>query len=480
MQPKNVLILCSDEHARSALGCYGHPVAQTPTLDKLAAMGTRFSQAYTPSPICVPARACLATGTQVHENRCWSSAEPYAGQYESWMHRLREDDHAVVAIGKLHFRSSDDDNGFSEEIVPMHVTNDGKGWPQGLVRQPLPAFDEAAEMARDIGPGDSAYTEYDRTITDEACRWLNRYPKKIKNKPWALFVSFVSPHYPLKAPQEFFDLYAGREMPGTIAGGPDRQPDHPVLREMAQFWNYDSYFDEQSRDLGKRAYFGLCSFLDDNVRRVLEALEDSGAARDTVVIYLSDHGEMLGNHGFWAKSVMYEDAVGVPLIISGGDVPSGVNPTLVSLTDIPATVEKIVGYEFPTPSEPWQGRPLQDFIETPDTSRFILSEYHDGGSPTGFFMVRQGPWKYIHYAGDQPPQLFNLETDPDEVADRGDDPAFEGERDRMRGLLTSILDPDSVNAEAFADQSALLERYGGADAVLAAPGFNHTPAPGET
>ncbi len=89
MHNKNVLILCSDEHARSALGCYGHSIVQTPTLDRLAARGTRFTRAYTPSPICIPARASLATGRHVHEHRCWSSAEPYHGQDESWMHRLR-------------------------------------------------------------------------------------------------------------------------------------------------------------------------------------------------------------------------------------------------------------------------------------------------------------------------------------------------------------------------------------------------------
>ena len=475
MDEKNVLILCSDEHARSALGCYGHPIVQTPTLDKLAGRGIRFSRAYTPSPICIPARACLATGTHVHENRCWSSAEPYHGQHESWMRRLRDRDHAAVSIGKLHFRSGKDDNGFSEEILPMYLANDGKGWPQGLIRNPMPGFDEVAEMARDAGPGESTYTEYDRGIAAEACKWLRRYPSRIKNKPWALFVSFVSPHYPLTAPQEFFDLYAKYEMPATIGGGHNHKPEHPVLRAMAKFWDYDCHFDERTRDLAKRGYFGLCSFLDDNIRQVLEALEDSGAARETVVIYITDHGEMLGNHGFWAKSVMYEDSVGIPLIMSGGDVPVGVNHTPVSLTDIAATVEKYVGANVSRTAEPWQGRSLQDFITAPEENRFILSEYHDGGSPTGFFMIRQGPWKYVYYAGGHPCQLFNLETDPDELTDFGEDPDYEGVREITHSYLTSILDPEEVNAQAFADQEALLESYGGAEKVLAIPSFNHTP-----
>lgn len=468
---RNVLLLCSDEHARSAMGCSGHPVVQTPTLDRLATNGTRFRRAYTPSPICIPARACLATGTPVHENRCWSSAEPYHGQSESWMHRLRARGHAVVSVGKLHYRSSADDNGFSDEILPMYLANDGKGWPQGLIRNPLPGFDEVTEMARDAGPGDSTYTDYDRAITDAACGWLGRYASAVTDKPWALFVSFVSPHYPLTVPHRFYDLYADRPMPETI-GGP---PDHPVLKEMARFWDYDSHFDAESRDRAKRGYFGLCSFLDDNIRQVLEALEASGAARDTVVLYFSDHGEMLGNHGFWAKSVMYEDSAGIPMIVAGDGIAIGANDTPVSLTDVAATVEDFVGIDRDRVGKSWQSRPLRDFIGTPDPERVVLSEYHDGGSPTGFYMIRQDRWKYICYAGGAPCQLFDMERDPHELIDLGGDPAFSDVRARLHDALMAILDPEVVNAQAFADQAALVERYGGREAVLGLPGFGHTP-----
>ncbi len=473
MTGKNVLILCSDEHARSAAGCYGHPVAQTPTLDRLADIGTRFTRAYTPSPICVPARACLATGTHVHENRCWSSAQPYHGQIESWMHRLRDGGHTVVSVGKLHFRSRDDDNGFSEEIIPMHLANDGKGWPQGLVRDPLPAFDQAVEMAKGVGPGDTSYTDYDREITDQARGWIGRYAGALRNEPWALFVSFVSPHYPLTAPQPFYDLYEGAEIPEPI--GLAEPPRHPVLQEMSQFWDYDAHFNDETRRIARRAYFGLCSFLDDNIRQVLEALETSGTARDTVVIYLSDHGEMLGNHGFWAKSVMYEDSVGVPLIMAGPGVPAGVNDTPVSITDIAATVEHVVGLGERPLQSPWQSRSLARIATRPDPDRIILSEYHDGGSPSGFFMLRHRDLKYVHYAGGHAPQLFDLSTDPHEMDDLGEKPEHQAACGAMHQKLRKILDPEAVNTAAFADQKALLEQYGGAEAVLAMPGFNHTP-----
>jgi len=247
MRPRNVLILCSDEHARAVTGCYGHPVVKTPAIDRLAALGTRFDAAITPSPICIPARASIATGLQVHEHRCWSSAEPWHGEPESWMHRLRDRGHAVVSIGKLHFRSADDDNGFSEEILPMHVTNQGKGWPQGLLRNPLPAYDEAAELAGDVGVGDSDYTEYDRRVTGESCRWLRKWPRRIKDRPWALFVSFVSPHYPLNAPLDQYLLYEGEPIADAFGRAPGERPEHPVLEEIGKFYNYDDYFDDGLR-----------------------------------------------------------------------------------------------------------------------------------------------------------------------------------------------------------------------------------------
>jgi choline-sulfatase len=474
MSNRNVLILCSDEHARSALGCHGHPVVKTPTLDALAARGTRFTRAYTPSPICIPARASLATGLHVHETGCWSSAEPYHGQIESWMHRLRARGHPVSSVGKLHFRSGGDDHGFDEEIEPMYLANNGIGWPQGLLREPMPAYDEVTQLASETGPGESIYTEYDRRVTDRASAWLRRAPR-VPERPWVLFVSFISPHYPLTAPRAFFDLYDGLDIPDPFGVPPEHPVKHPVLREMARFWDYDRHFDAETRRLARRCYYGLCSFLDDNIRKVLSALGESGQGGETTVLSISDHGEMLGNHGFWTKSLMYEDSVGIPLIMAGPGIRAGTNETPVSLTDIAATVETAVGSVPRPPKENWAGRPLQAFVDKPEPSRVILSEYHDGGSPTGIFMLRSGRWKYVLYAGGHPPQLFDLETDPHELADLGSSAEHAKIRRDIQTTLHDILDPESVNAQAFADQARVLARLGGREAILALPSFGHTP-----
>ena len=140
---KNLLIIISDEHRKDAMGHLGHPHVKTPNLDALAAHGTVFTNAYTPSPMCVPTRASIATGDHVHKIRHWDSATPYDGKIRSWMKHLREQDIDVTSIGKLHFRSGEDDNGFSEEILPMHVVG-GVGWAAGLLRDKFPDHDCAA------------------------------------------------------------------------------------------------------------------------------------------------------------------------------------------------------------------------------------------------------------------------------------------------------------------------------------------------
>nr|MDJ0607892.1 sulfatase [Kiloniellales bacterium] len=168
-------------------------------------------------------------------------------------------------------------------------------------------------------------------------------------------------------------------------------------------------------------------------------------------------------------------SVAVPMILAGPGIPAGVNQTPVSLNDLAATIERAVAPGPRAAVEPWEGRPLQDFVTAPEPERIVISEYHDGGSPTGLTMLRQGPWKYVHYAGGHPPQLFDLEKDPGERNDLGTDPAYAELRATLLAQLNAVLDPEAVNAQAFAEQRSKLEALGGAEKVLAMPSFNHTP-----
>ncbi len=474
-QNHNVLVIMSDEHTRSVMGAYGNPYVKTPALDRLANTGVKFSNAYTPSPICIPARTSFATGTHCFEHRCWSSAEPYYGQHQSWMHRLRDKGSEVVSIGKLHYRSVQDDVGFSESLLPMYLANNGAGWPQGLQRKPLCDFPDAAELAAEIGPGETSYTKYDRDITRASVDWLKSRSGKSENPPWVLFVSFICPHFPLVAPEKFYDLYRNIDLPSAYDVDAERQLKHPVIDQMRKFWNYNDYFDEQGQIEGLRNYYALCSFLDDNVRQVIEALQKSGQAESTQVIYTSDHGDMTGNHGIWCKSYMYEDSVGIPLTLTGPGFEPAVNKTPVSLVDIAATVEAFVTGKHCKAEQGWMSRPLQSFIDSPEPDRVVISEYHDGGSPTGFFMLRKGPWKLVYFAEGHRPLLFNMKEDSRELNNLADQPENLPVKQEMINALFEILDPEQVNAQAFADQNKMIEKLGGIEAIRNLPSFNHTP-----
>ena len=476
MGAKNFLVIMSDEHRRDAMGCMGHPMVQTPNLDRLADRGALFTNAYTPSPMCVPTRAAVACGDHVHRIRHWDSASPYDGARKSWMHHLREAGVEVTSIGKLHFRSAEDDNGFSQEILPMHVV-EGVGWPVGLLREKLPAYDSAAELAADVGAGESSYTNYDLAITAATEEWFRA--KKGAEEPWAAFVSLVSPHYPLTAPKQYFDMYDPAIVPLPVAYDPSERPEHSELANVAGFFNYDQYFDETKMREAIAAYFALTTFMDDCVGRILASLDESGQMDDTVILYVSDHGEMLGDHGFWTKQVMYEASAGVPMILAGPGIESGrVVKTAASLIDLAATAMDVTGV-LAGGSLP--GSSLIDIANQDyDSDRVAFSEYHDGGSTTGTFMVRWADWKYVHYVGHQP-QLFNLVRDPHELNNL----AVEGVNETdVRAAwaegeqrLRKICNPEDVNKLCFEDQKRKIAELGGEDACLNAFVFNHTPTP---
>ncbi len=477
MQPKNLLILLSDEHQRAATGCYGNTIAKTPNLDALAERGTRFTNAYTSSPVCVPARASLMTGRYVHEIGCWDNAAPYHGHVESWAHRCRDNGHQVTSIGKLHFRSTDDDNGLSEEILPLHVVN-GIGDLLGIIRNPPVNRGEKFPIVKNAHAGDSSYSAYDISIADEAEKWLIERGRKPDGKPWILMVSFVRPHFPLIAPREFFDLYKTNEIP--LPKHHRKWDLHPILaalKESSQE-DTDSYTDDQIKN-AIHCYLALVSFMDHNVGRVVKALKTSGLENDTRIIYASDHGENLGVNGLWAKSSMNEESAGIPIILAGPDVIPAVVETPVSICDVYKTALDAVGIEQ-NPGDPASSFSLWDIARGEKPKRDILSEYHAYGAMTGIFMLRHERWKYIKYEGFGC-ELYDLQADPDEEVDLAKLGGHEDVIAQCDEALKHILDPRVVNQKAFSDQAERLRHHGGVDAILnQGSDFGYTPAPGET
>ena len=477
MKARNLVFIMSDEHSRRVVGCYGHPMIKTPNLDGLAARGVRFTDAYCNSPICVPSRASFHTGRYPHQIRFWDNGMPYDGSVPSWGHRLTEAGHRAASIGKLHFRSAEDNNGFSEETMPLHVV-DGVGDLLGMIRRPLPVRNAALKLAKDAGCGDSDYQRYDDQITDAAVGWLREQAAKSDDKPWVLFVSYVCPHFPLIARPAWYNLYPESSVPRPALYEPAERPDHPYVAAIRECQIYDKGFDEQKLRKAIAAYFGLVSFVDHNVGRILGALTDTSLTDETRVIYTSDHGDNLGTRGLWGKSTMYEESVGVPMIMAGPEVPEGIvcrEP--VSLVDCFPTILASVGQSPHPHDQDLPGASLFDVVGGGVPHRTVMSEYHAAGAATGAFMIRHGRYKYVHYVG-MPPQLFDLEADPQETRDLAHRLDYLSVLKDCEKALRRVVDPDAANRQAFADQEARLAAFGGTDAVLARGGYLFSPVPG--
>ncbi len=477
VKPQNLLFIISDQHNRNALGCYGHPCVQTPNLDRLAAGGTRFTRAYTNCPICVPARASLATGRYVHQIGNWDNAFPYDGSDRSWAHVLRDQRHRVDSIGKLHFDSVESDHGFTEEIQPLHVVG-GTGDLLGSIREGAPFRNKRAEI-EEAGPGDSSYLQYDVRIANAGIEWLQRRHESTDQQPWVCFLSFVCPHPPYIAPDELFALYLPKDVPLPPQWQVEEWPRHEVIDHLRRFFGMDVPFSEATLRRLVAAYLGMCTHLDRQIGRVLDALKALGFDENTRVVYTSDHGEHMGGRGLFGKFTMYEDAAAVPMILAGPDVPRGrVVTTPVSLVDVYPTILEGVGAVADEQRAPRPGRSLWQLATQPSRDRTILCEYHAVGSQDASFALADSQYKYMYHVN-RAPQLFDLVRDPDESQDLAGRPEYEAILAAFEQRLRDRLDPEAVNEQAHAAQHAKVAAFGGRDAVIDRGAFHNSPVPGE-
>ena len=483
--PHHQILILADEYMASAMGAVGHETVKTPHLDRLAEEGVMFNRAYSSSPMCVPARGVIQTGRPVHQIPCWDSATPYRGVPQGWGHDLRRQGHTVASVGKLHFQSAANDNGYDPEILPLHVFN-GYGWLMGLLRQNPPPFDSSG-FAGGVGRGGSNYSEYDARIGAAACQWISEVGAG-QDRPWVLLVSFVSPHYPINAPDAFYDLYRIEEIAPPFCYAPEQRPQHPAVRHIIEHSNYDRHFTSKQQVLEARlAYYALCSYVDYLIGTIIDCLKQNRLYDQTAIIFTSDHGEMLGNHGAWTKMLMYEDAVKIPMIVKSPGIGSAdkIVQTPVSLLDIAPTMLDGAMADGGKKEENLTAYPGQSLYRLADRAadmeRTVFSEYHDGWSISACYMLRWQNWKYNYYV-DFDAQLFDLENDPHEEHDRAHDPDYKQIALQGEAKLRAILHPEAVNAAAFRDQQKLIDSFGGESAVLQQHNtyFDYTPLSIET
>jgi choline-sulfatase len=478
----NLLFIVSDNHNRGVTGCYGHALVRTPVIDRIAASGTRFANSYATSTLCVPSRAGIATGRHVHQHGCWDNAIAYDGRIPSWMHRLRDAGSNVTAIGKLHFRAPEDDNGFTEEILPMHL-HDGKGAIKNLMRgfdaeQPCTDGARLRLYADRSGIGETHYQDYDRRITKSTIDWLRAHAQD-KGRPWALYVGYISPHPPFTVPKRLYDLYPEDRMPLPKRFRRGDRPEHPSMQFLRELDGWGDLTDEQMLRRVAAGYFGLITHLDEQMGEVMREVESLGLLHNTRIVYTSDHGDLFGWHGIFGKKNLYEGAVGVPLVMSGPGIPAGRTVRqLASHVDLFPTFIEGAGLSLDPADKRLPGLSLLPAVGgCEDLDRPVFAEFHAQGSKAGAFMIRQRDMKLIYHVG-MPPQLFDLAADPDEAHDLVAEGSAGDRVAPLERILRSVCDPEAEDARAKADQRRMVEFWGGPEKVLGEDFIIFTPPPG--
>jgi choline-sulfatase len=259
---------------------------------------------------------------------------------------------------------------------------------------------------------------------------------------------------------------------------PEDRPQHPALDHLRKIMATGEITDEGLVRKIAAGYLGLISHLDEQIGKVLAKLEALGLMESTRIVYTSDHGDLAGEHGLLGKSNMYEGSIGVPLLISGPGVPAGgVSQQIVSHTDLFPTIVEGVGAKLAEEDASLPGTSLWPAALGHDAERTGFAEYHASGSKSGVFMLRQGALKLVYYVG-MPPQLFDLEADPDEVHDLVAEGTGLEQARALEATLRTICDPEAVDADAKASQRAWTDHWGGREAVAAEGFLVYTPPPG--
>ncbi len=449
----NILLIMADQLSAPFLSFHGGP-AKTPNIDRLAASGVNFTSTYSNSPLCAPARFAMMSGQLNSKIGAYDNASEFPSSIPTFAHHLRSGGYQTSLVGKMHFVGPDQLHGFEERLTTDIYPADF-GWTPNW-GDPDGRFDwwfHNMESVVHAGVADvSNQLDYDDDVAHHAIRKLRDLARTSDERPWMMTASFTHPHDPYVARQQFWDLYTDDEIPmPTVGNLPDDQID-PHSRRLRNVIAADTtdISDDQIRN-ARHAYLANISYVDHHVGAMLEVLDHHNMADDTVVIFTADHGDMLGERGLWYKMSYFEHSARIPLIISRPGRPSAVNQSHAGLLDLAPTLLELAGIEVP---DVMDGASLVPLLNRPtDPDRTVVGEYLGEGAVAPIFMIRRGQWKFVWSRAD-PPQLFDLTGDPQELANLATDEAHSG---TVAEFTTEILmrwDPDAINAAVRHNQQA--------------------------
>ena len=458
MKP-NILILMADQLAGTLFPDGPAEWLRVPNLARLAERSTRFRNAYTASPLCAPGRASFMSGQLPSRTGVYDNAAEFRSDIPTFAHHLRRAGYRTCLSGKMHFVGPDQLHGFEERLTTDIYPADF-GWTPDY-RRPGERIDWwYHNMGSVAGAGVAEISnqmEYDDEVSYHAERMIYDLARDGDGRPWCLTVSFTHPHDPYVARRRFWDLYddCRHLAPEVPAMAYEEHDPHARRIFDANDWrSYEISEDDVARS--RRAYFANISYLDDKFGAILGALERTG--QEAAVVFLSDHGDMLGERGLWFKMCFYEGSARVPLMIAAPGLSPGLVEVPVSTLDVSPTLCEIAGAPMDEIA-PWtDGTSLVGLAESGARNGPVAMEYAAEASEAPLVCLRDGKWKYAACALD-PEQLFDLEADPLELRNLADDPASRDALERLRSEARARWDMGRFDAEVRESQARRLAVY---------------------
>lgn len=438
----NFVLIMADQLAGAALPVYGHPVVKTPHLSALAAGGVVFEQAYCNSPLCAPSRASMLSGQLPSRLGTFDNAAEFPAEMPTIAHYLRALGYQTCLVGKMHLIGPDQLHGFEERLTTDIYPADF-GWTPDWNQPPEHRFSWYHNMLSVVQAGQcvtSNQLDFDEDVAFQAERKIFDMARSPDDRPFFLTVSFTHPHDPFAITPPYWDLYEHDEIDMPAVGPVPYDQLDPHCQRLYHMCAMDQYRLTPARVRAARhACYSAISYIDEKVGQVLHALQSAGLDENTVIIFTSDHGEMLGERGMWYKMSFFEWSARVPLIVYAPKrFPARRVSRNVSLVDLLPTLVDLAANGQPAPlAAPVDGASLIPLLhgDTAGWGDTVYAEYLAEGAVAPCLMVRRGPFKYIYSPAD-PPQLYNLETDPQELANLAGQPEFAAIE---QSLLTNVL-----------------------------------------
>ncbi|TIT42374.1 MAG: choline-sulfatase, partial [Mesorhizobium sp.] len=397
-----------------------------PHLKALAARSARFANNYTASPLCAPGRASFMSGQLPSRTGVYDNAAEFTSSIPTFAHHLRSAGYYTCLSGKMHFVGPDQLHGFEERLTTDIYPADF-GWTPDY-RKPGERIDWWYHNLGSVtGAGVAETTnqmEYDDEVVFLATQklyQLSREQDDADRRPWCLTVSLSHPHDPYVARKQYWDFYENCQAldPETGFIAHDEQDAHSQRLYHASDYSAFAITSDQVRR-SRRGYFANISYVDDKLGELLDVLGRTRMLDDTVILFCSDHGDMLGERGLWFKMSFFEGSARVPLMIAGKGVPAGLIEAPVSNLDVTPTLCDLAGIDMGAIA-PWtDGQSLLPLANGGQRTAPVLIEYAAEGSYAPLVAIRDGKYKFVHCELD-PPQLFDLETDPLERDNLADD-----------------------------------------------------------